>query len=224
MVGALQIQHYESIEKGVALAQEATRFFVSRGCRIEIGHSHRWWEYGTAIELFMKHPTMEVLCVGSGADALGPTLALNFDVHVIECEPDKQFREARQHLNEVLVERGRRPITLLDNSIHQLPEQQYPMVCCVSVIEHVLYERQAWELLAKRVSPKGVLYITTDCVPESGRKYHFDNLRLTNYTIDTLRERVAALEGFSPIEPPDWRWHDAYVFDYTFFRVAMVRD
>lgn len=224
MVGTLQLSDYESIKDSVALAKKAAEFFVSEGCRIEIGHEHRWWEYGTAIELFQDFPVEEVLCVGSGADVLGPALALNFPVHVTECEPDKEFRDARARLNTLLVEAGCQPITVLDNNIHQLPEQEYDSVYCVSVIEHVLYERQAWEMLAKRVKVGGLLYVTTDCVPELGRQYHFDNLRTTNYTIDMLKERVQSLKGFSPLEePPDWNWYGAHVFDYTFFRVVMVR-
>lgn len=224
MVGTLQISDYEKIEKGVALAKEATQHFVARGCRIDIGHSHRWWEYGTALELYMKHRPHDVLSVGAGADALGPSLARNFDVEVVECEPDDSMRQARTQVNKTLLNDNRKAITVLPNPILNLPPRKFDMVCCISVIEHVRNEIEAWKELGRRVKPNGILYITTDCIPVPGRHYEFDNLRETNYTLQMLMERVGMLKDFTPLDTPDWVWHGEFVFDYTFFRVGLVRN
>jgi hypothetical protein len=87
-------------------------------------------------------------------------------------------------------------------------------------------ERPLWRALADRVKANGMLYITTDCVERKDGKYVFDNLRMQNFTVADLRERVEDLtsDGFTPMGVPDWRYHGPMVHDsYTFFRAGLLK-
>jgi 2-polyprenyl-3-methyl-5-hydroxy-6-metoxy-1,4-benzoquinol methylase len=232
LVGTIHRDDMFDIREGVDVAQRATDYLHMNGARIEIPSPWRWWEYGTAIQLMLNHwaervSEIELLDVGSGWSPLGPTMALTFNTQVTEYEPSRQECMDRIEVQRILHGKGRRLMHIEPIKLEQMPDTQFDVVCCVSVLEHVQQEaeRQLWMELAKRVKPNGMLYITTDCVEEKGKKYTFDHMRSQNFTVADLKERVERLMagGFTPLGKPDWEYHGAFVYDYTFFRAGMMK-
>lgn len=221
---------YPLINDGVDFVQQTITNFTHNGCRIEIPHPHRLWEYGSAVQLalmyekdFKSKGKIKVLNVGSGWDALGPALALK-GMQVLECEPDAGCRKDREQVNATLIKQKYYPIELSDAGVHNLPDKLFDLVYCISVIEHCPDEQNGWRRLAERVKYKGILFITTDVMPRPGKGFTFDHLRVTNYTIDMLRERVEMLEkdyGMQVIGEIDYQYNGSHVFDYSFFRVGL---
>lgn len=231
MFGSIQPDiDYPGIVEGVKLVESTLETFKAAGCRLEMPHHHRLWEYGSAVQLALgykppKGRTVRVLNVGSGWDALGPALA-NVDLLVTECEPAAECRANRSEVNIQLAKTKHRPIEILDAGVHNLPDKLYDLVYCISVLEHVHDELNAWKRLAERVILNGILFITVDCVPEGGKPYVFDNLRVTKYTLEMLKERVDMLVndfGMSVIGTVDYQYHGDHVYNYSFFRVGLTR-
>lgn len=224
---------FVGIASGIELCKQAVGFFSGKGCRLEVPHPNRWWEYGTCLQILMDHYKEElsgktILSVGSGWDVVGPALALMFDCQVVECEPISACREDRIKVNVTLKAAGKKEIIVVPNDLMSLPQGLFDAVLCVSVLEHVAVEqeRMAWLHLADRVRPNGLLYLTMDCVPRPGRGYTYDNLRETNYTTSALAERIEAMcigKGMTTLGPPDYEYHGNQVFDYTFFRVGFIK-
>ena len=235
LTGSLKLDDYRDIKTGVDFCMTAVEYFHARGGRIEIPHTHRWWEYGTCVQMLLEqHLTsnkklsdVDVLNVGSGWDGLSPTIALQFNSNMTEYEPSAYYRQDRVRINQILLEDGKKQIHSLGYSLEDMPEQDYDAVFCVSVLEHVdpATEKQCWRNLARRVRKGGIFFADVDCVPDPNKKYVFDELRTHNFTIDDMKERVAIMEeeGLVPIGEPDWNWNGAQVHDFTFFRVGMER-
>ena len=240
LVGCIDpVEDYPVIKKGVDYVKEKTQMFRSRGCRIEVPPSlnyviteHRFWEYGTAVELAWRHrllhPIQErtkVVNIGCGWDALSPALSCDGVFDITDCEPDEVCRNDRKKINEVVISMGRHPIKILPNSVYELPNESFDIVYCISVLEHVSNEGDAWLALTNRVSKDGMLFITVDCVEHKNKSYACDGARQTNYTLDVLKERIEMVKklGFKTIGEPDYVYHGAHVFDYTFFRVGFER-
>lgn len=230
MLGTLKGIDYQHIQNGVRMIRDASVWLKRLGTRVDIQHENRHWEYGSAVEALMtvygvdKWKEVNVLDVGSGCSPLGPTLALQ-GVKVTECEPDHGSRVAREVLNSLLQTKQVQTINVLSNDVCDLPKEEYDAVFCVSVLEHVKKEQQGWKELAKRVKKGGLLFITTDCVEHKDRSYQYDALREKNYTLSDLKQRVDGLKamGFKTWDEEDWLWNGPQVYDYTFFRVGMVR-
>lgn len=231
MVNTLESEDYIEIEAGVQVALQGIEWFRRNGVEILLGHDNRYWEYGTAIQLLLflygedKIADLDILDVGTGPGGLGPTLALIYNASVTECEPDVQWAQARESINDLLTKWERRPLNVLNVGFDGLPDKQYDVVYCISVLEHVKEEKQAWEQLAKRVKPGGLLFLTTDCVEKHEEAYKFDDYRENKFTPQDLEKRIIMLQelGFNTVGLPDYQWHGAQVFDYTFFRAALIR-
>lgn len=231
LVGTIHPDDMAEIREGVDAAQRAVDLLHHEGARIEVPTPWRWWEYGTAIQMMLNQykermNEIEVLDVGSGWSALGPTLQLTYNTKVTEYEPNAQYLNDREGVQHALGKHSRQGLTLHQCGLENMPETQFDVVCCVSVLEHVApqIELASWVELARRVKPNGMLYITTDCVPYKSRSYTFDNLREQNFVLDDLMIRTATLEqfGFTPMGKPDWTYHGSYVYDYTFWRCGMM--
>ena len=232
MIGTLNPTiDYPLIAKSVDYVKEMTKMFQEKGCRIEIPIEHRYWEYGSAVELARSYrkehsqQVIRVLNVGSGWDALSPTLATLLTMNVTECEPDEQCRIDRGMVNSVLDSINGNPIRVLSNTLEDLPLAEYDLVFCISVLEHVDNELPAWLSLAHRVADKGILFITVDCIPDPARKYEFDWMRKTNYTSTMLKERVQLIKtyGFKVIGEENYEYHGDFTHGYSFFRVGFER-
>lgn len=236
MVGSIHTDDWQFIQKGVDIAQQATRELKAAGVRIEIPTEFRWWEYGSAIQLvdylLEVREKVDVVDIGSGWGVVGPALILEYGkkVEVSEYEPDQMYWADRANCNAYLQRTKGQEIYYHHFDLSNMPAQDYDAVFCISVMEHVPFpqpERGCWYELAKRVRPGGVLFMDCDLVPE--RKpfgsYRFDELRAHNYIMDEVKERVEWLKGFGlkPIGVPDFQYNGSVVHDFTFFRIAMRR-
>jgi len=232
LVGTIHPDDMLEIREGVEAAQRAVDYLHAEGARIEVPTPWRWWEYGTPIQMMLnqykEHITdIEVLDVGSGWSALGPTLALLYGTQVTEYEPNIDYCRDRIFVNMVLANKGQKVLQVHQVGLENMPQDQFDVVSCISVLEHVnpQLERSFWTALAQRVRPNRMLYITTDCLPERGKPYTYDNLRTQNFVVDDLKERVEFLMsfGFIPLGKPDWKFNGCFVYDYTFFRCGMMK-
>lgn len=232
LVGTVKEEDYSDIFEGVQSVKGATIWFQQHGARIEIGHPHRFWEYGSAVQALlslepelMQH--LHVLDIGAGYGALGPTLAKKFHTNVIECEPDLNCISARSVVNKLLSSNGGRQILAMPAGFENLPEGKFDAVFCISVIEHLpsAVEKNCWAEMAKRVKDNGLLFVTLDCVEYAGVSYTFDNLRAQNFTLAMIKERFDKIVemGFVPMGKPDFEYYGAAVYDYSFFRMGFIK-
>lgn len=221
MIGTLNPEtDYKELASHINWIKRLCIDLQSKGCRIEVPVEQRWWEYSSAIMLMDHRHGKSVLNVGGGWDILTPALA-DIGFHVTECEPDVQCRIYREFTKQ----QSCGTITILPNTIEALPIDKYDAVFCISVLEHVQHEKEAWANLATRVDDGGILFITTDCMPRVGKGFVFDNLRMTNYTLDVLEQRVNMMAefGLKPIGKVDYTYHGDQVYDYTFFRAGFIK-
>jgi hypothetical protein len=230
LTNSLHPDDYQDIREGVTIAKGAVAELQSRGVRIDIPTEHRWWEYGTVIQMMLmqyrdRMSEVTILDVGSGRGAVCPALSLTFDTICTECEPAVGERNDRIRCNQVLRALGRKGISVQDFHTMNLPDMLYDMVSCVSVIEHIdpPIEKQSWLNLVDRVKPGGLFFADVDCVPDQSKKYTFDELRTHNFTCEELHERVDMLreKGMEPIGEPNYEYNGNQVFEFTFFRVGM---
>jgi SAM-dependent methyltransferase len=229
---------YKEIQTEIALCEHTVKFIKSEGGRLEIPCYERWWEYGTAIKLALdlereRMGPLSILDVGSGWGAVGPTLSLYSKYSkskVIEYEPDQGMYGAdRDKVNLILQKAQRQTINIHGYNIFNMPMQDYDVVFCISVMEHIHpnLELQAWRELVTRVRPSGILFITTDCLPEKGKPYMFDELRAWNPTPDCFEQRVKMVEdmGMKVMGTPDYTYNGDFVHDqYSFFRVGFTKE
>lgn len=232
LVNSLHPDDYNDIREGVTIAKGATAELQSRGVRLDIPTENRWWEYGTVIQMMLNQyrdrmSEVTILDVGSGRGVVCPALALTFNTICTECEPAQAERNDRLRCNSVLQAMGRRQISVQEHSTMTLPDVQYDMVSCVSVIEHIdpSIEKASWSNLGDRVKPGGLFFADVDCVPDQSKKYVFDELRAHNFTCEEMKDRVELMmeKGFEPIGEPNYEYNGNQVLDFTFFRVGMKK-
>ena len=234
LVNTLHPDDYQDIKQGVEIAMHAVTELQKQGCPIIIPHTHRWWEYGTGIQMMLDHykermPDLAILDVGSGWSGFGPALNYTFNSHVIEYEPVAQYRNDREKTNMVLKGNGKRGLYIHSFGLENMPAQDYDVVCCISVLEHVPkhFEQQAWRELAARVRKGGLMYMTTDVVEDPTIPHVFDELRvMPNYTLPEMKQRVDMLVnecGMIALGKPDYKWNGNQVHDFTFFRAAFMK-
>jgi hypothetical protein len=221
---------YPHIQPSMDLVRHTSNHLQSLNGSIMIPVEERYWEYGSAVHLandyVSKHTKATVLNVGSGWDALGSTLAALDKYDITECEPDDICRRDRNRVNEILQNEGHAPIKVFNNSVFNLPKEKFDLVFCISVLEHVLNEKEAWYNLTECVKKDGVLFITVDCMEDLSRPHACDGARQTNYTLESLKDRVSMIKGlgFKTIGEPDYTWHGVHVYDYNFFRAGFIKE
>lgn len=231
LVGTILPDDYAEIKYGVEAAARAASILKQNNMPVIVPHEHRYWEYGSAISAMAqvfgeRLPETEVLDIGSGPGIMGPAVVIAFNSKVTECEPDLGCWQIRQQISNLLTNAGRKSIEALPVGFGSLPNKQYDVVTCISVIEHVQDEKAVWAELATKVKQNGLLFITTDCVEERGKSYMCDEYRTHNYTLDELQERTKILTdlGFTTMGVPDWNWNGARVYDYTFWRGGFIKN
>ena len=170
-----------------------------------------------------------LLDVGSGVSLFGPTMALN-GWCVRECDSDPNWAGYRAAIKKVIAPMvGSANFTNETRGIDNLPNEEFDMVSCISVLEHVNknLEKDAYGMLADRVKLGGLLFITVDCMRCPSEPHVFDNLRATNYTIEEFIRRFALMLAFGRFnfleEHPDYEYHGNHVHDYTFMSAALRR-
>jgi hypothetical protein len=200
-VSAIDMKDYAEIHEGITAVQKSVGWFNHKGAKVLARYPQQIWGYGSAVQALIsmyneRIPELEILDVGSGRGALGPTLALAYNAKVTECEPDKDAREDRDLVNGILQLAGRRTLTVWKNDIANLPMIEYDAVFCLCVIEQVVDESSAWIQLAQRVKKNGLLFITTNCgdVPNC-HKFSSDEVK---HRVDVLKDY-----GFMPMGQPD---------------------
>lgn len=230
----IELSDLEQLDSNIYLIKEAEKKFVAAGLHTEIGHEHRYWEYGMAMEaltqwICRKRPApweqARIVDVGAGDSLFGPCLAWNTKAAVEEIEPRADCGPRRHEINSFLAGHKRGRLAWTQGNLKQTIAT-WDAVFCLSVVEHVREQDDFWTTLPSLVREKGLLFLTTDVVPDASKRYHFDNLRAINYTTDMLRQRAAQIlaQGFDWLGgEPDWEFHGAEVFDYSFMSLAMVR-
>lgn len=238
MINSLRLEDYKELQVFKHVIDDAVTFIQTQvpQARVDIGHEHRYWEYCTAIKLYMEHTAKipDLLDVGSGYSPFSVAMALKLKslkhpAIVTVCDPSAEAI-ANSNLINCGITPGIPTLKLENVGTDNLPLHRYDMVTCISVLEHVdkAIEWMSWEELALRVEPGGILFITVDCVPETKPfgYYHFDNLRNTNYTPAMIKERVDnLLKNFDmmPIGKVDYIYHGDFVHNYTFFRIGLMK-
>lgn len=219
---------YQYISEIVADLKCVASLLAKYEVRVEIGHPHRFWEYGMAVSAAEKVlgnlKGAKVLDVGAGASLLGPALSWTYEAQVSEAEPDFNFYPGRCFANAFLKTNSMPEIRWFNQGVGELPEEKFDAVFCISVLEHCAphVENRAWKNLASRVRPGGLLFVTVDCMPRRTGAYTFDNLRQQNFVVEDIQARTKTLlDEFEFIGTPDWTYRPNYVFDYSFLSVGM---
>jgi SAM-dependent methyltransferase len=222
----LQLTDYPRFRAEMEDLLLAYRQFAPRA-ELVVEHRHRLWEYGMAMNaLGEKKKGLEVLDVGAGVGLLGPTLACLYEVRVTEVDPDLNWAVYRSCLNLELKRQGKRGIRMIHGDTGSLPEEEFDAVFCISVLEHMepQGEERAWEQLASRVRPGGVLFLTMECMETDSGPHRYDECRKNTYTMEKVKQRVERLlRDFEPMGEPDYEYHGSFVYDYTFASVGLRR-
>jgi SAM-dependent methyltransferase len=234
MVKGIQLEDYAEIQNEEKLVRDMLKIGEASGAVFQIGHLHRFWEYGRALKMFRNHFNGEThgktcLDIGGGHSPLGLCLALlGGMVTVTDPEMDFDFGRKVESMSHTA---GKGLVNHVKISLEEIaPPFVYDAVFCVSVLEHLPKheERWAWRKLAKLVKPGGFLYITVDLMPpgnvERGIRHTFDNLRTTNYNMALLVDRIEWLrEAGLDVEDADTAYHGSFVHDYTFYNIIATK-
>lgn len=234
LTNSLHLDDYKDMEEDVKELKIMFDKFVAQGnLWVVIGNEHRYWEYGTVMMLLIDYckgnmDELKYLDVGSGWSLIGPAMAYIYNMNVTECEPSPREFNDRITMNAYLQAEGKKQIRVLQQGLDNLPDEQFDLVSCISVIEHLPadVEIRCWKNLVDRVKPGGILFVDCDVVPDNTKSYMFDNLRTHNFTIPEIQDRVKLLKslGMESLTEEDYTWNGAHVYDYSFFRICMRRE
>jgi SAM-dependent methyltransferase len=225
LINSLHPDDYNDMMEENEELQKVCQIFHSNNLNIEIPHHHRYWEYATVLHMLRNYVVFDtkVMDVGSGHGLMGPALSYLHEVNVTECEPTDYAH--RVQTNAYLTSQGKPEIRVIPCGTDNLPDEQFDMVSCISVIEHMHadVESRCWKNLIDRIKPGGLFFADVDCVENPNIPHIYDNLRVHNFTIPELKDRVDNLIalGMEPLGEPDYNWNGAQVFDFTFFRIGM---
>jgi hypothetical protein len=109
------------------------------------------------------------------------------------------------------------------------PPVCFPLVTCISTIEHVP-EEDYWAFvtdLASLVMCGGLLFLTSDIKKRgAGDKKHFHWMRERIYTPIRWGELASIIEshGLSLFGDIDWRYNGDHVYDYSFCSMALIKE
>jgi len=106
----------------------------------------------------------------------------------------------------------------------------FPVVFCLSVLEHVEDLDHFLYYLSCLVAPGGLLFLTMDYCSDEGATWPEDH-----YHFHWMRKRIFNREQWSRVEEQfktyqftvlgaaDWTYHGPHVFDYSFASLALVK-
>lgn len=227
---------YGLIVDEVMVLKHAYNVLTSRGVKIEIGHDHRFWEYGVALKAFhnwMNTDNPKIADIGAGLSLLGPSISYSENLGLTEVEPNSSYEYDRNLCNGILLDLKKPKIDWVNTELNTFRQWYntsnfYDVVFCISVIEHVAADHEFLRNLAEMVKSGGLLFLTTDVMPrmpkENGAGYHFDNLREHNYTMYDVCKMIEYLnveKGFELLGESDLEYKGDKVFDYSFCSIAM---
>ena len=212
---------YDDLTPGLRDINQAICRARGKGLYVNIPHEHRLWEYASALQATRQHGGLiaNTVDIGCGHSALSVALTRQDPKRVcLETDPEDKVAYYREDITK-----GFPRIEFQQKAVMEV-EGLYDAVYCMSVIEHIPAEEQnaAWNQLANLVAPGGLLFITTDCCDE-WRDSANPSDREEFYTPRDIENRVFELaqRGFS--YDIDTTYNGNYVYDYTFFRLAMRR-
>lgn len=207
---SLQLSDYNELQEETQAIQLTDSLF--RG-KLNFPHPHRFWEYASAIKA--GEYLTQVLDVGAGYGALGPTLATQLGANVTELELTQKIVDARKALQ--IPNLQARVCPILDFE----PEPIYDSVYCISVLEHIAEWSQALQKLMDSTRRGGLLFLTVDYGQPGA--WQNDSDRQSKFTDAEIHKLASQLiqGGFELMV--DYEYHGPQVFDYTFFRIAAYK-
>jgi len=136
---------YKLIENEVVeLRETQQRLKDNNFTAIDIGHEHRFWEYGMALKAFHTwwngdRNNLSLVDVGAGDSLLGPTFSVMEEIEILEIEPRTSCYRNRIDCNIALRSLGAKEISFFQGTTYntELKGQKFNAVFCISVIEHV---------------------------------------------------------------------------------------
>lgn len=218
---SIEMSDYKQIAEEVRSLLRAEAEFRGAGVTFNIPHTHRYWEYGSALFALRETgivPPARILDVGSGHGPFGPWLA-KLHYRVDEIDPSESVSN-RKDLTTAL--------TGLDWAFAGTPllnfksSSPYDAVCAISVMEHIPPAEQAesWEKLASLVKPGGLLFATVDYGAADASNA---SAREAIFTEESLLGVIALLRENSFTIDDEIAFCGPEVFDYTFFRIIARR-
>ncbi len=177
-------------------------------------HTHRRWEYGLALQAIRRHGGRRILDVGGGGSPFAGIMArLGYDVDV---------NDPVNYTEWIVATRDKigRHIGFACCPMEHLTEP-YPIVTCISTLEHIVDHEWSWRRLLALVAPGGLLVVTVD-FHESGSALHPGHLR--TYNRGLLLQLIDRADDFEPFGgAPDYRSGGAEVHGYNFASVCLRR-
>ena len=217
---SLELSDYPDIAPGVGVVNYGIAEALGDNVSVYIPHPHRMWEYGSAVtaylNLFGEAPT-NVLDIGCGRSPLGPGLAAKTGATVTEIDPDTRLLEQRGSGSKRHFQVG---------DLLTLPTvPTYDAIFCISVIEHIPEADQykAWETLATRLNPGGLLFVSTDFGPSADVPWQADTERVFKFDPTRVAVVEAWLKHWGLTLQMDTTFHGPLVYDYTFFRFVATK-
>lgn len=187
-----------------------------RGVQHRWEHPHRRWEYGLALSALRSIDARTVLDVGGGGSVFAPAAAwINAAVTIIDPGDCSTWVEAQSAAIG-------KPMTYIQKEFTgESIAGKFDAVTCLSVIEHVERDEEFLAGLVDKVSPGGLLCLTTDFHP-SGETQCDGHLRTYNADgMNRLRGALTALGLRVHGQPPDYSDFAPHVNGYTFASLVM---
>lgn len=197
---------YADMPDEIALFEQVRR----RGPRID--HDHRRWEYGVALKAIRQFNCSTVLDVGASNAGFTVMAAMDGrDVFAIDSDRGIHWLH-----NMVNLFPGK--IDYLEQELADFDGGEFDAVCALSVIEHVKDDAEFLRQLASHA--KKLIVLTTDFSPDGKRKV---DGHLRTYSAKDLTTLTSGLDGWVLLDTPEWTDKGAFVNDYNFASVVMVR-
>lgn len=192
------------------------------GTWVRFEHPHRAWEYGLTLHV-LRHYFKDVngkrlLDVGGGGSVFAPA-AQWFGLDVLQVDPGNVGKHIEMQ--------GKCLNMKLDHVQSNLitwdgPKQAFDAVVCLSVIEHVVKDKEFYQRLLQHVKPKGIFIMTTDFHPEE-KAMVGGHLRTYNEaSLRKLRD-IAYSEGFDFYGGVDYSGYCQNVNSYSFASLALIK-
>lgn len=108
----------------------------------------------------------------------------------------------------------------------QARHDQFDILTCISVIEHVAELRPFFRAARMLLKPGGLLFLTTDYWGAEGPDVaHFNWMRKRIYNQTLLRKLLASLRelGYASFGQADWAYPGNQLYDYSVVSAALVK-